>query len=137
MPCVVSTCAGFLACRAWWKLLNRLNISRKHAIIDQLEHVPWAGFHFYDLIFPLFLFIAGVSLAIALPKKVARAGAVGGTVQKLVLRAVILFLLGVIYSGGMLKGLDHVRWLGVLQRIALGSCFAGLLSLWLPPRGGW
>ncbi len=31
--------------------------------------------------------------------------------------------------------MDQVRWLGVLQRIALGSCFAGLLSLWLSPRG--
>ena len=27
----------------------------------QLEHVPWHGFHFYDMIFPLFLFIAGIS----------------------------------------------------------------------------
>jgi predicted acyltransferase len=31
-------------------------------LTDQLEHVEWAGFRFYDLIFPLFVFIVGVSL---------------------------------------------------------------------------
>src|SRR4051812_15845491 len=44
------------------------------AIVAQMEHVPWAGFHFYDLIFPLFLFLSGVSLSIALPRRVARDG---------------------------------------------------------------
>jgi predicted acyltransferase len=41
----------------------------------------------------------------------------------------------VIYSGGISKGLEQVRWLGVLQRIALASLGAGLLSIWL--RGRW
>lgn len=102
-------------------------------IEDQLEHVNWSGFHFYDLIFPLFLFIAGVSLAIALPKRLARDGA-PATVSKLIVRAAILFFLGIFYSGGLNHGLDQVRWLGVLQRIALASCIAGLLSLWLSNR---
>jgi predicted acyltransferase len=86
------------------------------------------------MIFPLFLFIAGVSLAIALPKHAAVIGR-GATARRLIFRAMILFFLGVLYSGGLQKGWDQVRWLGVLQRIALGSCFAGLLSLWLRPRG--
>jgi predicted acyltransferase len=117
--------------KAIWK---RFQLPGGNVIEAQLEHVRWDGFHFYDLIFPLFLFIAGVSLAIALPRHVARYG-LAVTVRKLILRAAILFLLGVFYSGGLQKGLDQVRWLGVLQRIALGSCFAGLLSLWLSPRG--
>lgn len=115
-------------------LLDRLQVSWRDAVNEQLEHVPWEGFQFYDLIFPLFLFIAGVSLAISLPKRVACRG-VPATASKLVLRAAILFFIGVLYSGGLQKGFDQVRWLGVLQRIALGSCFAGLLSLWLPTRG--
>jgi len=115
-------------------LLKKSQVSWAPTIIDQLEHVPWAGFHFYDLIFPLFLFIAGVSLSISLPKRLAKEGA-AVTAGKLILRAALLFLFGVIYSGGLQKGIDQVRWLGVLQRIALGSCFAGLLSLWLKPRG--
>ena len=40
-------------------------------IAAQLEHVDWAGFHFYDLIFPLFVFIAGVSLVFSLSRIVA------------------------------------------------------------------
>lgn len=100
---------------------------------DQLDHAKWDGFHFYDLVFPMFVFIAGVSLALSLPRKAAlhgRAAAAGS----LALRAVILFAVGVFFSGGLNKGLDGVRWLGVLQRIALASLGAGLLTLWLGAR---
>lgn len=38
--------------------LNRMTHSRPTALLaDQLEHADWAGFHFYDLIFPLFVLI--------------------------------------------------------------------------------
>jgi predicted acyltransferase len=43
-------------------------------VAEHLEHVPWAGFHFYDLIFPLFLFIAGVSLVYSLGRAVEEKG---------------------------------------------------------------
>jgi predicted acyltransferase len=99
----------------------------------QFEHVAWAGFHFEDLIFPLFLFIAGVSMPLALPGRVARDGR-SGAVKHLIIRALVIFLLGVFYSGGMMEGFDKIRWLGVLQRIGLASCVAGILSLWLGTR---
>ncbi|MEQ1851262.1 MAG: heparan-alpha-glucosaminide N-acetyltransferase domain-containing protein [Chthoniobacteraceae bacterium] len=101
---------------------------------EQLRHVEWEGFHFYDLVFPMFVFIAGVSLAFSLPRSVERVGR-SKTAWRLARRALVLFLIGVIYSGGLSKGLDQVRWLGVLQRIALASLGAGLLSIWL--RGRW
>ena len=99
----------------------------------QMEHVEWDGFRFYDLIFPLFLFIAGVSMAIALPKRIAREGH-GATVRHLLARAAIIFVLGIIVSGGLRDGLDKVRWLGVLQRIGIASAVAGLLSMKLSTR---
>ena len=37
-------------------------------VVEQMEHVPWNGFHFYDLIFPLFMFINGVGIPFALSK---------------------------------------------------------------------
>ena len=46
----------------------------------QLDHAEWAGFRFYDLIFPLFVFMVGASIVFSLTKTVAekgRAGAVG------------------------------------------------------------
>jgi predicted acyltransferase len=118
------------------KILERAfpNSAATTAIVAQMEHVPWAGFHFYDLIFPLFLFLSGVSLAIAVPKRVARDGR-GAAARHLLARAAIIFVLGVIYSGGLKDGWDHVRWLGVLQRIGIGSAAAGLLSMCFGMRG--
>ncbi len=100
---------------------------------DQLDHATWEGFHFYDLVFPMFVFIAGVSLALSLPRRAAEIGR-AATARGLIVRAVILFAIGVLYSGGLNKGIENVRWLGVLQRIALASAGAGLLSLWLGAR---
>lgn len=99
----------------------------------QLEHVAWEGFHFYDLIFPLFVFLSGVSLAIALPRRLARDGT-AATCGHLLSRGFLLFLLGVYFSGGLKDGWEKVRWLGVLQRIGITSALAGLLSLRLSTR---
>ena len=103
-------------------------------LATQFDHVAWAGFRFYDLIFPLFLFLAGVSLAIALPRRLAREGRLS-TIRHLLARAAILVVLGVIFSGGIKNGWDQIRWLGVLQRIGIASAAAGLLSLCLRTRG--
>lgn len=104
-------------------------------IIDtQLEHAAWDGFRFYDLIFPLFLFIAGVSMAIALPRRLEKEGR-AAAVRHLLERALVLFLIGVFFSGGLKEGWEQVRWLGVLQRIGIASAAAGLFSLWLGWRG--
>jgi predicted acyltransferase len=105
-----------------------------HVVANQFEHVAWEGFHFEDLIFPLFLFLSGVSMAIAVPKRLAREGR-GAVVKHLLLRALTIFFLGVIFSGGFKDGIDGVRWLGVIQRIGIAGALAGLLSLWSGTRG--
>jgi predicted acyltransferase len=102
-------------------------------LISRLDHAPWAGFHFYDLIFPLFAFIIGVSLVFSLSKAVAAEGKAAASL-KVVKRAAILFLLGVILYGGISRGIDHLRILGVLQRLAICSCAAGLAFIWLNTR---
>lgn len=100
----------------------------------QFEHVKWEGFRFFDLIFPLFLFLAGVSMAIALPRRVVREGR-AKAVRHLLARAAILVALGILASGGLKDGWDGIRWLGVLQRIGIASAAAGVMSLWLGARG--
>jgi predicted acyltransferase len=98
------------------------------ACARQLEHAEWAGFMFYDLIFPLFIFIAGASLVFSLDRHVEH----GGTreaVRRLLRRGAFLYLVGLFYYGGISDGLGNVRWLGVLQRIALASMCGGLLAL--------
>ncbi len=100
---------------------------------DRLQHAPWAGFHFYDLIFPLFAFIIGTSLVFSISKSIAMEGknAASGKILK---RSLILFILGVLYYEGIGEGVQHIRLLGVLQRLALGYCGAGLAFVWLSPR---
>jgi len=100
---------------------------------DRLQHAPWAGFHFYDLIFPLFAFIIGTSLVFSLSKSLAADGR-GATTRKVLKRSLILFFLGVIYYGGIGSGIPHIRILGVLQRLALCYCGAALAFVWLSPR---
>jgi predicted acyltransferase len=103
-------------------------------VATQLEHEPWAGFRFYDLIFPLFVFIVGVSLVFSLTKTVAEVGG-GAAFRRIFVRALLLFVLGVIYSGGVAKGIENVRLLGVLQRIALCYFFGAILFCTFRLRG--
>jgi predicted acyltransferase len=96
-------------------------------IKNQMEHVSWGGFHFEDLIFPLFLFIVGV----VLPFSISRRQEQGFSDKKLYLhivkRTAILILLGLILNGLLQFNLADMRWPGVLQRIGLCYFFAALL----------
>jgi len=100
------------------------------------EHVEWEGFHFYDLIFPLFLFIIGVTLPYSIGKRLEHGDSKGKIVAKVVRRTLMLILLGLIYNGLLnFSPYDHLRLAGVLQRQALGYCFAAFAFLYLKPRG--
>lgn len=92
----------------------------------QLDHAEWEGFRFLDLVFPLFVFISGVSLVFSISASIARQGR-AATVRKLFVRFLLLYALGLIYYGGISHGIDGVRWVGVLQRIAICGMAAGLL----------
>src|SRR5689334_1135535 len=74
-------------------------------IANQLDHVPWAGFHFYDLIFPLFVFIVGVSIVFSLPRRVALHGK-GAAAAQILRRFVILYLFGLFTYEGIAKGYE-------------------------------
>ncbi|MEN6496395.1 MAG: heparan-alpha-glucosaminide N-acetyltransferase domain-containing protein, partial [Thermoguttaceae bacterium] len=83
---------------------------------------------------PMFVFIAGVSLVFSLTKQIETRGR-SAAIRRIISRAIPLFLLGIFYSGGLSKGFEEVRLLGVLQRIALASLFAGLAFCFLRTRG--
>jgi predicted acyltransferase len=111
-------------------------------VADQMDHKPWEGMAFYDLIFPLFVFIVGVSLVFSLGRTIQRDGR-AAVVKRLVRRAVILYLLGIISYGAFDAPPEHIvpgdpfswfRLLGVLQRIALCYFFAGLAYCFLSMR---
>jgi predicted acyltransferase len=96
----------------------------------QLEHSPWNGWTLTDLVFPSFLFIAGISIVFSTESRLAR-GESKTTLRLHVLkRSVILFLLGLVVNGFPLFHLSTLRIYGVLQRIAICFLLASLLYLW-------
>jgi predicted acyltransferase len=118
-------------------LVRALDRMSDNAVIKffatQLSHQDWAGFHFYDLIFPLFVFIAGVSSVYSLTKETEKHGRAGAC-RRVVRRGLLIVLFGIFYSGGLTYEWPNIRLLGVLQRIGLAYLFAGLLFLYFKPR---
>ncbi|MGA7309130.1 MAG: hypothetical protein WBX05_09290 [Pseudolabrys sp.] len=100
----------------------------------QMSHVAWEGFRFYDFIFPLLIFVTGVSIVLALPRLVAREGKALAHLHVL-RRALFLYILGLIFYGGVGQHWSDMRFVGVLQRIAICYLFASLLFLNLNRRG--
>lgn len=103
-------------------------------LAGQLTHKEWAGFAFYDLIFPLFVFIVGVSLVFSLGRTLEREGR-AVAVKRILRRTLLLLALGVFYSGGFSSDWPDIRLLGVLQRIGLAYLFAGLAFCYVGWRG--
>lgn len=104
-----------------------------------LLHAGWHGITPTDLIFPVFLFVAGVSVALALSPRRERGDSSALLSATVLVRAARIVGLGLLLHLCALWAFDlpHYRPMGVLQRI--GLCFAatGLVALYLPPRGQW
>lgn len=107
--------------------------SLTQALGTQLDHVAWQGFRFYDLIFPLFVFMVGVSLVFSLTRIVEREGR-PAALGRIFRRTVLLYLLGVFVYGGFSTPFQQIRLLGVLQRIAICYGVTATLFLYLRPR---
>jgi predicted acyltransferase len=97
---------------------------------SQLEHSAWNGWTLTDLVFPSFLFIAGISIVFSNAARLARGESKTALRLHVIRRAVILFLLGLVVNGFPLFHLGTLRIYGVLQRIAICFLFASLLYLW-------
>jgi predicted acyltransferase len=98
----------------------------------QFNHVDWAGFHFYDLIFPLFVFMIGVSITFSIRRLVETEGR-PAALRRVFRRALLLYVLGLFYYGGFDGPVSNIRLLGVLQRLGLCYLFASLLFIYFRP----
>src|SRR5690349_17573745 len=101
-----------------------------------LEHAVWSGWTPTDLVFPFFLFIVGVSIALALGGRLERGGVTRDLYLKILKRTLIIFAIGVILNAiGLFfdreSGFDiaYLRIPGVLQRIAICYFFASIIFL--------
>ena len=120
------------------------------AIYPPLEHAEWHGWTPTDLIFPFFLFIAGITTHLSLGGRAARGDDRGALVRQVLRRGALIFLFGLFLSwfpgrqwgnpadltdpslwGRIVYRLEHVRIMGVLQRIGLAYTITGLLVVFV------
>ena len=104
-------------------------------LYSQLAHASWHGWTFTDWIFPFFLFIGGVSMALSLGR-LAEAGAnKPALLAKLAKRALLIFLIGFALNLIPTFNFGSVRIPGVLQRIALCTLLAAPIVVYFTWRG--
>ena len=103
-------------------------------LVQQVHHVEWHGLHFQDMIFPLFLFLAGVSWPFSLEKQRARGTSPCAIRLRILKRGAILFLLGLVYNGLLDFKFSELVWGSVLGRIGISWMAAALLSTFFGVR---
>lgn len=107
-----------------------------NTIMTQFRHVQWEGFVFWDLIMPLFMFMAGVSMPFAFNKHLAEGS--GNLLYKRIFRRVLLlWIFGMICQGNLLA-LDFSKiylYSNTLQAIAMGYLISAILLINLGIRG--
>ena len=101
------------------------------ALARQFEHAEWHGFTFFDFIFPLFLFIAGVSIPYSVSKGLAQGLSKTHLYRKAFWRMLLLIGLGILDKNAPLPIFDlaQIRWVGVLQRIGFAGFVVTVLYL--------
>jgi predicted acyltransferase len=110
-----------LATVTGWPLFTWMN--------SQMHHVEWNGFAFYDMIFPLFLFLAGVSMPYSFAARMKR----GDTRKKIYLHALkrmlVLVVLGMLVNRILELNPDNLRFASVLGRIGVAWFLAAVIVL--------
>ena len=96
----------------------------------QMEHAPWAGFHFEDLIFPMFMFISGVAITFSVKSKLQKNVSKKKLFGKVFKRLVLLIVLGLLYNGVFQNGFANARIASVLAQIGIGYFFASLIVIY-------
>jgi predicted acyltransferase len=97
----------------WWK--------------EHYYHVDWHGFALEDMIFPLFLFIAGISFPFSMAKRLEGGVSRKSLYMKIISRGLLLVLFGMIYNGLLKFDFSNMRYASVLGRIGLAWMFAALI----------
>lgn len=105
------------------------------SIANQFTHPDWNGFHLYDLIFPLFLFMAGVSTPFSVGRELEKGKSKQQLVLRVIKRAFILVLLGLVVNNGLkIMPISEIRFASVLGRIGIAYMFANIIYLYSSQR---
>ena len=117
-------------------LAKAMDVPWMNAITTQFSHVPWEGFAFWDIIMPLFMFMAGASMPFAFDKHL-REGTKGQLYKRILKRVVLLWVFGMMCQGNLL-GLNLQKvyfYSNTLQAIAMGYFISAVLLLHFKRKG--
>jgi predicted acyltransferase len=95
-----------------------------------MNHASWNGLTPTDLVFPTFVFVVGVSVVFATDARLAKGTARAQLARHTAIRTMVLIILGIIVNSFPFFHLAHMRFYGVLQRIAVCYLVVGLFYLW-------
>jgi predicted acyltransferase len=95
----------------------------------QLRHSVWNGCTLTDLVFPMFLFIVGASVALALRSRLSCGVPHIVILRQVLQRSLLILLFGLLLNALPFFHLSDLRYFGVLQRIAL--CYALAAAVYL------
>ncbi len=101
-----------------------------NALAQQMDHAPWQGFHFFDLIFPLFMFISGVAIPYAIISKKEKGISKSILFRNIFKRMIYLILLGIVYNRALKSGFDNIRFVSVLSQIGIAYFIAASIFLY-------
>lgn len=99
-------------------------------VFPALLHAEWNGLTPTDYVYPFFLFIVGVSIALAYQPKIEKGEEKKEMVSKIFVRALKIFGMGIFLWLFPTFDFNDIRWAGVLQRIALVFLPCALLFLY-------
>lgn len=111
-----------------WRWLEWINA--------EFEHPVWNGFTFFDLIFPLFMFLAGVSFTFSLNKRIEQGASLAALHIHIVKRGLLLVLWGAICNGLLSLEFSNIIYCSVLGRIGLGYMAGALFAIHIRGLGG-
>ena len=106
-------------------------------LATQFDHPEWLGFHIYDIIMPLFLFVVGAVIPFSIDKRLKQNPSISSLYRHLLKRFVVLFILGAICQGHLLS-LDITKlhfFSNTLQAIAVGYLFSSIAYIHLSKKG--
>ena len=110
-------------------LCQLLGFGKDCWLATQMSHVAWHGFRHHDTIFPLFLFLAGVSWPFSYASQLAKGRTTAAILRKMAFRVAALVFLGLATANFFAFKVAAFRYCSVLAHI--GVCWAGAALLFM------
>jgi len=100
-----------------------------------LRHAEWHGWTPTDVVFPSFMWIAGLAMTLSFGRRLASGAMRSDLMRQTFRRSLILYALGLLVYAYPAFDLPTLRLMGVLQRIAICTCAAAAIWLTTGVRG--